>query len=45
VRFADEILVIEDGRVVERGGHTELLRAGGRYRSLYHEWEETGRPV
>ena len=45
VRFADEILVIEDGRVVERGRHDELLRAGGRYGALYREWEETGRPV
>jgi ATP-binding cassette subfamily B protein len=45
VRFADEILVVEGGRVVERGRHDELLRAGGRYRALYREWEQTGRPV
>jgi ATP-binding cassette subfamily B protein len=31
VRAADLILVVEDGRVVERGTHTALLAAGGRY--------------
>ncbi|MGD0996814.1 MAG: ABC transporter ATP-binding protein [Thermoleophilia bacterium] len=45
VRYADEILVIEEGRIVERGSHDELVLAGGRYFSLYREWEETGRPV
>lgn len=35
VRAADQILVIEDGRVVERGTHTELLAAGGRYQELH----------
>jgi ABC-type multidrug transport system fused ATPase/permease subunit len=36
VRAADLILVIEDGRIVERGTHFELLAAGGRYEELYH---------
>jgi ABC-type multidrug transport system fused ATPase/permease subunit len=35
VRAADLILVIERGRIVERGTHTELLAAGGRYEELY----------
>ena len=35
VRAADLILVIEDGRIVERGTHTDLLAAGGRYEELY----------
>jgi len=35
VRAADFILVIEDGQIVERGTHTELLAAGGRYEELY----------
>ncbi|MEV3902634.1 ABC transporter ATP-binding protein [Mycobacterium sp. NPDC050551] len=35
VRAADQILVIEDGRVVERGTHRELLGRGGRYTVLY----------
>jgi ATP-binding cassette, subfamily B, bacterial len=35
VRAADMILVIEDGRVVERGPHPRLLAQGGRYTELY----------
>jgi len=36
VRAADQILVIEDGRVVQRGTHESLLATGGRYADLYH---------
>lgn len=32
---ADQILFLEDGLVVERGTHDELLALGGRYRALY----------
>ncbi|GGL26693.1 ABC transporter ATP-binding protein [Nocardia jinanensis] len=35
VRAADQILVVESGGIVERGSHTELLAAGGRYAELY----------
>ncbi|MCD1144354.1 ABC transporter ATP-binding protein/permease [Kocuria sp. LUK] len=35
VRSADEILVVEAGRIVERGPHPQLLAAGGRYAELY----------
>ena len=35
IRSADQILVVEDGRIVERGRHAELLSASGRYAELY----------
>jgi ATP-binding cassette subfamily B protein len=35
VRDADQILVVNDGRIVERGRHHELLAAGGLYAELY----------
>ncbi len=35
IRAADQILVIESGRIVEQGTHAALLAAGGRYEELY----------
>ena len=35
VRRADLILVMEDGRIVQRGRHTQLLAQGGLYREIY----------
>ena len=35
IRGADQILVIADGRIVQRGRHDELLAAGGLYAELY----------
>jgi subfamily B ATP-binding cassette protein MsbA len=35
IRSADQILVIEQGQIVERGTHEQLLALGGRYRTLY----------
>jgi len=34
VRDADQIVVLDGGRVVERGTHDELLERGGRYAAL-----------
>ncbi|MFK0174542.1 ABC transporter ATP-binding protein [Streptomyces xanthochromogenes] len=43
VRSADLILVVEDGRIAERGTHDELLRLGGRYEELYRtQFERPG---
>jgi ABC-type multidrug transport system fused ATPase/permease subunit len=35
IRRADQILVVEDGRIIERGAHAELYGLGGRYYDLY----------
>ncbi len=35
IRRADQILVVEGGRIVERGNHSELFAMGGRYYDLY----------
>ncbi|OQQ24882.1 ABC transporter [Prescottella equi] len=45
IRAADLILVIENGRIVERGNHTELLGRGGRYAQLYRTQFATATPV
>ncbi|RBM22116.1 ABC transporter ATP-binding protein [Streptomyces sp. PT12] len=42
VRAADQILVVEGGRIVERGPHDALLAAGGRYEELYRTQFDTG---
>jgi subfamily B ATP-binding cassette protein MsbA len=35
IRSADQIMVLEQGEIVEHGTHDELLARGGRYRQLY----------
>jgi ABC-type multidrug transport system fused ATPase/permease subunit len=40
IRQAGRIVVLEHGRIVETGTHTELLSAEGRYWQLYRDWTE-----
>jgi ABC-type transport system involved in cytochrome bd biosynthesis fused ATPase/permease subunit len=35
VKAADQILVLKDGRIVERGRHEELIKGDGLYRQIY----------
>ncbi|MEZ5978621.1 MAG: ABC transporter ATP-binding protein [Planctomycetota bacterium] len=44
LRRADLVVVVEDGRVVERGKHDDLVRAGGLYATLWQSQEEDGNP-
>lgn len=38
VRHADQILVLDEGRIVERGDHDTLIARGGRYAELHGEF-------
>lgn len=40
---ADEILVLDSGRIVERGGHAALLAAGGIYADMWRRQQESAR--
>ncbi|MDR1399307.1 MAG: ABC transporter ATP-binding protein/permease [Treponema sp.] len=41
IRGADVILVVDDGKIIERGTHHELMHAGGHYHALYtRQFEE-----
>lgn len=35
IKFADEIIVLQNGKLVERGNHTQLIEANGVYRKLH----------
>jgi ATP-binding cassette subfamily B protein len=45
IREADQILVIDEGQVRERGTHEDLLAAGGLYAELYHTQFARQEPV
>lgn len=38
IRHADLVLVLDQGRVIERGTHAELLERGGHYAALYRQF-------
>ena len=46
IRRADVIYVIEDGQVVERGTHDELIAAGGAFSRIYQsQFDNAGAPT
>jgi ATP-binding cassette subfamily B protein len=42
VADADEILVLKNGRIVERGAHAALVSAGGEYAALWKKQTREG---
>ncbi|HHW89432.1 MAG TPA: ABC transporter ATP-binding protein [Clostridiales bacterium] len=45
VRFCDEIIYLEDGKIVERGTHEELMHLNGRYADIYKKQQATLREI
>ena len=41
IRKADMILVVRDGKIIQRGTHRELMEQGGYYADLYNKQFET----
>ncbi len=44
IKNSDMILVLENGEIIERGNHAELLRQGGKYAHLLHQLQEANKP-
>ena len=40
IKQAEQILVLDQGRIVERGNHASLIQAGGIYRQMYQMQSE-----
>nr|WP_261663416.1 ABC transporter transmembrane domain-containing protein [Deinococcus sp. Marseille-Q6407] len=40
VQYADQILVLDRGQIVERGTHAQLLEQGGLYAELHRTWQD-----
>jgi ABC-type multidrug transport system fused ATPase/permease subunit len=45
VRRADEIVVLEHGRIVQRGGYRELMSEDGAFRRLAHQLVDDALPA
>jgi ATP-binding cassette subfamily B protein len=45
IRHADLVLVLDQGLIIERGTHSELLAAGGRYTALYEQFVQVDERV
>ena len=43
IRHASVVLVLDQGRIIERGNHVDLLAAGGVYANLYAQFIQRGR--
>jgi len=41
IRHADQVLVLEQGKIIERGNHNGLLQQGGVYANLYRQFVKT----
>jgi ATP-binding cassette subfamily B protein len=41
IQHADQILVVEDGVIIERGGHEDLMGKNGLYRRLFESYYRT----
>ena len=41
IRSADNIIVMDDGKVLEQGTHEELLKKGGKYHTMWENYQSS----